>query len=41
MQQNCSFEFMQSLIADMVQVDPSKRPTMVEWFEDIRKNLIM
>jgi len=33
---------MQSLIADMVQADPSKRPTMdevVEQFEDIRKSL--
>ena len=42
MQKNRGFEFMQSLIADMVQVDPSKRPTMddvVQRFENIRKSL--
>ena len=35
---------MQSLIADMVQVDPSQRPTMddvVQRFENIRKSLTM
>jgi len=35
---------MQSLIADMIQVNPSKRPTMnevVERFEGIRKGLTM
>lgn len=35
---------MLSLITDMVQVDPSKRPMMdevVERFEDIRKSLTM
>lgn len=36
------FEFMSSLVADMVQDDPSKRPTMAEVvvrFEEIRKHL--
>lgn len=43
-QKNRGFEFMQSLIADMIQVDPSKRPTMdvvVQRFENIRKSLTM
>lgn len=42
LQFKCGFEFMQPLISDMVQTDPSKRPTMdevVERFETIRLSL--
>ncbi|KIJ16754.1 hypothetical protein PAXINDRAFT_168241 [Paxillus involutus ATCC 200175] len=41
---NLGFDFMQPLIADMVQKDPSKRPTMdevVERFDAIRAGLTM
>jgi hypothetical protein len=41
-QAKTGFEFMESLVSDMVQSQPSKRPSMgevVTRFEDIRKNL--